>query len=81
MQSQALWEHCSGQSPAWQSPAKIPAGECEITPAGLGMESKVRSSLALWGQYWAQSKALKPHYPQGLWLQMTDALSFHNQKG
>ena len=32
--------HCYGQSPD-KSPAQIPGGKCEITPASLGMKSKV----------------------------------------
>ena len=32
-------EHFYGHSPA-KSPAQIPAGKCEITPAILGMDSK-----------------------------------------
>ena len=34
----ALQGHFYGQSPA-KSPGQIPAGKCEITLAGLGMES------------------------------------------
>ena len=40
--------HFYGQSPETR-PAQILAGKYEITPAGLGIESKVCGSMSLWG--------------------------------
>ena len=44
----ALQGHFHGQIPV-KSPAQIPAGECEIVPADLSMESKalLRSNMAV----------------------------------
>ena len=53
----ALQGHFDGQRPA-----KSPASKCEITWAGLGMESKAPPFHGTAGQYWAKSMALKLRY-------------------